>query len=208
MNKKPIVKVCGLTRHENILEVIQSGADWIGFIFYAGSPRFLADPGRLNLTEDETSGVKKIGVFVNAEMEEVDRVCDEIRLDGLQFHGDESPDFCSVWKRRDYLVIKAFGLHPEFSFSSLKDYEGVADYLLFDTAVPSHGGSGVKFDWNLVHRYEGNTPFLLSGGISPETHEFPEHPAMAGVDLNSRFELAPGLKDAHTLKQFISRYKQ
>jgi phosphoribosylanthranilate isomerase len=130
----------------------------------------------------------------------------DYRLDYLQLHGDESPDFCHTLQKRGYALIKAFSIATADDLKRTAEYEGRVDYFLFDTKCEGYGGSGKNFDWSVLQAYEGETPFLLSGGIRPESLEAIRrihHPRFVGIDLNSGFEIEPGLKDVEQLGGFI-----
>jgi phosphoribosylanthranilate isomerase len=202
-----IIKICGLTDPGNIMDVISQGPDWIGMIFYPLSPRYVANPGKLAFLKEMTSGVKKIGVFVNQEYPGIREILDKVPLDGIQLHGNEPPELCRRLKDHGYLVIKAFGIGRHFRFTAVEPYCAAADFFLFDTPSPRHGGTGEPFDWNRLQEYQKEVPFLLAGGISPDMEDFPGHPKLAGVDLNSRFETSPGIKDIRLLEGFINRYR-
>ena len=153
---------------------------------------------------------KRVGVFVNASQEEIMEVAQQYRLDYLQLHGHESPDFCYALQKRGYALIKAFSIATAEDLAHTADYAGRVDYFLFDTKCAGYGGSGQRFDWSLLQDYQGETPFLLSGGIRPEMaadlQRF-HHPRWAGIDLNSGFESAPGVKQAETLRSFQNNFK-
>jgi phosphoribosylanthranilate isomerase len=198
------IKVCGMRYPENIKGLVKLSIDFMGLIFYEKSPRFVEGIDLSGLS----ALPKRVGVFVDAEMDYITEVANKYGLSLIQLHGNESPDFC---KRLPGLkIIKAFSI-PEYSdFEQTKPYEGIADYFLFDTKTPQHGGSGQKFDWNILNEYKGDTPFFLSGGISLEDAERIkqiQQPKLYGIDLNSRFETKPGLKDIELLKQFINTLK-
>lgn len=199
--KKMIVKVCGMSQAENIREIEKLAVDWMGFIFAPHSPRFLdKKPDYLPVK------TRRVGVFVNAELSEILHRADDFKLWTVQLHGSESPIFCSELRTRSFTVIKAFQIETENDLRKTADYEGSCDYFLFDTKSNTYGGSGKLFDWTLLHSYQGQTPFLLSGGIGPENiialKAF-NHPLCVGIDLNSRFEILPGLKDGKAIKQFL-----
>lgn len=201
-----IVKVCGMRLAENIRAVEAAGADWIGFICYSRSPRFVAGiPAYL------PRQCKRVGVFVNETVEQMVARAKELQLDYLQLHGAESPDTCRILHRLGFRLIKAFAPKCAFDFEPTTVYAPYCDYLLFDTPCTGFGGSGKTFDWALLSHYTGETPFLLSGGIRPESLNdllsF-RHPRWAGVDLNSGFESSPGMKDAQALKAFIRQLKK
>ncbi len=210
-----ITKVCGLCQAENIQAVAKTGIQWTGFIFYTPSPRcLLRDPAEAErvrqLITADAFRPKRVGVFVNASQEEIMEVAQQYRLDYLQLHGHESPDFCYALQKRGYALIKAFSIATAEDLAHTADYAGRVDYFLFDTKCAGYGGSGQRFDWSLLQDYQGETPFLLSGGIRPEMaadlQRF-HHPRWAGIDLNSSFESAPGVKQAETLRSFQNNFK-
>lgn len=198
-----IVKVCGMRNPENIREVAALGVDWIGLIFFAGSPRRIMGNGQWTV---DNGSLKKVGVFVNASQEEMMEAANAFRLDYLQLHGEETPDECHALQKRGYSLIKAFRMATASDLEQTTGYEGRVDYFLFDTKSDSYGGSGKQFDWSVLDAYRGETPFLLSGGIRPESAgaiRAVRHPRLAGIDLNSGFETEPGLKDIGKLKEFL-----
>lgn len=201
----PIIKVCGMTEADNIRDVEQLGVDMIGFIFYPKSPRCLCErPGYLPIY------AKRVGVFVNESKENILMYADRFRLNYIQLHGNESPDYCRTLHNNGLHLIKAFSISLPKDLFDVSAYDGLCDYYLFDTKTPQFGGSGNQFDWNILHRYNGSTPFLLSGGINPYSakaiKEF-HHPRLAGIDLNSRFETAPGLKDVERIEIFLKELR-
>lgn len=200
-----MIKVCGMRDAENIREVEALGIDLMGFIFWPKSSRYVAERPTYLPTK-----CKRVGVFVDEDIEQVKRIADEYALDFIQLHGHENPDYCAQLKGMH--LIKAISVSGRDDIATYKAYEGLVDYFLFDTKCPSVGGSGQQFDWSVLSAYDGDTPFLLSGGIGP--HDAPRlRQAFAldgfpvekcvGIDLNSRFELSPGLKDVNKLKEFI-----
>lgn len=213
-----LIKVCGMRDPENIRRVATVGIDWMGFIFYARSPRFVGDVSlerMIGEKEAEERAVReppvRVGVFVDASLEYMMEMGNSYGLGYLQLHGSESPDTCYALQKRGYAVIKAFSIANEEDLKLTADYEGRADYFLFDTKCNGYGGSGKQFDWSVLAAYKGQTPFLLSGGINPDSVEDIRrfhHPKLAGLDLNSGFETAPGMKDAEKLKAFIDKIKK
>ena len=200
-----MIKVCGMRDAENIREVEALGIDLMGFIFWPKSSRYVVERPAYLPTK-----CKRVGVFVDEDIEQVKRIADEYALDFIQLHGHENPDYCAQLKGMH--LIKAISVSGRDDIETYKAYEGLVDYFLFDTKCPSVGGSGQQFDWSVLSAYDGDTPFLLSGGIGP--HDAPRlRQAFAldgfpvekcvGIDLNSRFELSPGLKDVNKLKEFI-----
>ena len=203
-----LIKICGLKYPENIQAVSALKPDFMGFIFYPKSPRY-AEPLDIKTLEALPPTIKKIGVFVNEDIENILTIAYKYKLDGLQLHGTELVDMCRKLKKLGYLVIKAFPIAEAYNFKVTKAYEGVCDYFLFDTKTDAYGGSGVKFNWQILKEYKGETPFFLSGGIAVDDAEAIrkiEHPQFAGIDLNSKFELKPGLKNISLLKEFISNF--
>ena len=205
-----LLKICGLKYPENIQAVANLKPDFMGFIFYPKSPRY-AEPLDSQILAALPATIKKIGVFVNEDLENILTIAYKYKLDGLQLHGAELMDMCRELKKLGYLVIKAFPIAEAYNFKVTKSYEGVCDFFLFDTKTDAFGGSGVKFNWQMLKEYTGDTPFLLSGGIAADDAEAIqkiEHPKFAGIDLNSKFEVKPGLKDISLLKDFISNFRK
>lgn len=199
------VKVCGMRNLENISEVIKAGADMLGFIFFEKSKRYVEE----SLPFRGVGGkVLKAGVFVNAKEQYINAKIADYQLDYVQLHGDESPEYCTVIKAENpkVKVIKVFSVGASFDFTKTEEYQAVADLFLFDTKGKERGGNGFKFNWKILQEYQGETPFLLSGGISLEDVEAVKafkHPKLWGVDINSGFESAPAIKKAKEVEQFI-----
>ncbi|HWD89236.1 MAG TPA: phosphoribosylanthranilate isomerase [Mucilaginibacter sp.] len=184
---------------ENIDAVAALQPDYMGFIFYPQSPRYIGETEKNLATEN----VIRTGVFVNESADIIEELIDKYRLTAIQLHGNESPDFCELFKDK-VTVIKAFGMNERFDFEQLEPYTDKVDYFLFDTKTSKHGGSGLSFDWTLLDQYKLDVPFFLSGGLSPENIaevKMIKHPQFYGVDLNSRFEIEPGLKDIDKLSE-------
>lgn len=193
------IKVCGLKYQSNISEVAMLQPNYMGFICYPQSPRFMADTPFIDVPENIT----KTGVFVNENAERINELIAIYKFDAIQLHGDESPEFSESFMDK-VVVIKAFGIDKDFDFGTLEPYEVSVDYFLFDTRTEKHGGSGQTFDWSLLDRYTMDIPFFLSGGLSLENLDQVkaiDHPQFYGVDLNSKFETEPGLKDINRLKK-------
>lgn len=204
-----IVKVCGMREAENICAVEALGVDWMGFIFWEHSARCVSQPPAY-LPEK----AKMAGVFVDAPISTVLEKVNTFRLDIVQLHGQEQPDY--LCRLREELgeriaIVKAFSIASRHDLLPASDYEGLADYFLFDTKAQLAGGNGTKFDWDVLAHYNGSTPFLLSGGIGPDDASRLSafnHPRLAGIDLNSRFEDAPARKNVELLKQFLYDIQQ
>lgn len=193
------IKVCGMKYPGNIAEVSGLEPDYMGFICYPASPRFIDELQAI----DAPKTILRTGVFVNESADKVEELIDTYQFDAIQLHGNESPDFCELFRNK-VTVIKAFGVDEGFDFEQLEAYEGKIDIFLFDTKTNKHGGSGLTFDWALLNQYKLNTPFFLSGGLSLENLDEVKniaHPQFYGVDLNSKFEQEPGLKDIDKLKE-------
>lgn len=205
MGKDILIKVCGLTEEKNIISVIAAKPDFLGFIFYPQSPRYVINKVSAEFVVS-VSDIKKVGVFVNeTEMVVLDIVA-RYGLDYVQLHGDESPEYCK--NIAQYVPItKAFQIDDVFNFSSIAPYVPFCKYFLFDTKTNKYGGSGESFNWNKLAEYKLLTPFFLSGGINESmTKEIlvakHEHSALMAIDINSCFELSPGIKDFNTIKKF------
>ena len=184
------------------------GVDLIGLIFYPKSPRYV-DSEATALAASSLTTVKVAGVFVDENAEEVVRICKKYNLTYVQLHGSEQPEYLAKLKSlvsAGVQLIKAFSIKEKEDFLQTSGYEGLCEYFLFDTPTSGYGGSGRTFDWNILKYYLGSTPFLLSGGIGQDSlnalHNF-HHRMWAGIDLNSRFETSPGMKDIPLLSDFI-----
>ena len=194
---------------ENIREVEALGIDMMGFIFWPKSSLYVSQRPDYLPTK-----CKRVGVFVDEDREQVKRLAAEYRLDYIQLHGHETPEVIS-YLRTPALphprILKAFNISTAEDLLQTQPYEGLVDGFLFDAKGKSVGGNGEKFNWDVLDAYDGETPFLLSGGIGPDdverVHAF-RHPKCIGIDLNSRFELSPGLKDIAKLKEIIYNLKK
>ena len=203
MNTNLKIKVCGMKNMENIHAVLLLEPDYIGFIFYPKSVRFMDKALPKNLTFGNT---KKTGVFVNENMETILKTANKYSLDAIQLHGNETPEMCEKIKTYKYQVIKVFSVDDDFNFNNCKAYNNVCDLFLFDTKGKLHGGNGVTFNWKKLEEYTLEKSFLLSGGISLEhTQELIKikHKKLLGVDINSKFENNKGLKNIKQLNSFF-----
>ncbi len=206
--KKLLIKVCGMKFTQNREAVEALGIDLLGFIFYAPSKRYVGDNPESDLFQ---SNKKNVGVFVDENAFKILQLAKKFRLGFIQLHGNENPKTCQLLKNQGLKIIKAFPIVENFDFEKTIPYEGVVDYVLFDTKTKQHGGSGKKFNWEILEKYKGITPFFLSGGIGPNDVKSIleiKHPKLAGVDLNSGFEDEPGLKNLEKLKEFIKELKK
>jgi phosphoribosylanthranilate isomerase len=206
------LKICGMKVPENITGVAALQPDYLGFIFYNGSKRFIADLEPV-FVRNLPAGIVKTGVFVNEELPVVVEMVSRYDLRAVQLHGQESPAFVEELKARlasGVEVIKAFGIEKGFDFNQLNAYQHLVDYFLFDTKTAGHGGSGQVFDWGLLSQYQLQLPYFLSGGIdlsSTEALKKINDTRLYALDINSRFELEPGLKDINKLIDFKHRIK-
>jgi len=205
-----MIKVCGMREPENIEQIAALPIDLMGGIFYHKSARFLGDrTDSATAFRNLPNSVKSVGVFVNSEFSYLKEMQEMFALDYLQLHGNETPEQCREASKITP-VIKAFGLHDTFDFSQLTPYSEVVDLFIFDTSTKGYGGSGKKFNWEILNQYNGTTPFLLSGGLSQDDSESVNaisHPQLVGVDLNSGFEISPALKSASDLALFIPKLR-
>lgn len=195
---------------ENIKGIADLQPDYLGFIFYKKSPRYCE-----NAIPILDKSIQKVGVFVNASFEEIEKKVTRYQLDLVQLHGEESPEACLSLQQKKLKVIKAFSMDNQFNFNILNNYFNCCDYFLFDTKGTNYGGNGTSFDWRILEKYHLNKPYFLSGGIGleslPDLNDFlqKEHAKdCVAIDLNSRFETEPGFKNPETLKTFIQNLKQ
>lgn len=201
-----IIKVCGMRDADNIRKVEDIGIDLMGFIFSPKSSRYVSEPPTYLPTK-----CKRVGVFVDASIGDVMTIVEQYQFNIIQLHGNESPSY--ITQLRSHLpagvkIIKAFNIATDTDLNNTKAYLGLADYFLFDAKGMSAGGNGHKFDWSILSAYNGPTPFLLSGGIGPDDAECIrtfQHPHFLGIDLNSKFEISPALKDINKLQCFLKQ---
>jgi len=207
------VKVCGMTQPAQVEALEKLGVAFSGFIFYQKSPRYVLR----HMTTQQIRAFKninKVGVFVNANADDVISMVDECRLHMVQLHGDETPKYCE--KIADYIsVVKVFRIGEQDNIEwKIRDYMDVCDMFLFDTAGSGYGGTGKKFDWNLLKDVYVGKPYFLSGGIDPddasEIKKFSETKAgkaLFALDINSKFETSPGVKDISKIEKFLNVVK-
>ncbi len=217
------VKVCGMKYLENIEAVAALAPDYLGFIFWEPSKRFFSGS-----IPSLPISIKRVGVFVDASIDEIIEKAAKAPLDLIQLHGEETAIFCAQLREElqllekahqkakgAYKIIKAFSVGTGFSFEKLTPYEPFCDYFLFDTKGPLPGGNGFTFDWHLLSSYTSDVPFFLSGGIGkdniPELSEFLASPIAQkchAIDVNSKFEISPGLKNTKDLQIFINKLRK
>lgn len=194
------LKVCGMREPKNILDVAQLNPDFMGFIFYEKSKRYVGLD--FSIPIDLPKSIKRVGVFVNETNTNILNKVSEYGLNYAQLHGDESPEICQA-VRSKVKVIKAFRVDDQFNFDSVNLFSDSSDYFLFDTKSDSFGGTGKTFDWNLLKKYNGKISFFLSGGLSPENISTAinlKHPMLYALDLNSGVELEPGVKNMEVIQ--------
>lgn len=202
------IKVCGMGSPENILEVAALQPDYLGFIFFEKSARNFS-----GIIPDISYDIIKTGVFVDASFEFVHDKIIQYKLQAVQLHGKESPEYCKQVKELDVEVFKVFSIKKDFDFQLLTPYESMVDYFLFDTKGEHPGGNGYVFDWSVLKKYNSKTPFILSGGIGIEETAAVQEilnsdlPIYA-LDLNSKFELKPAFKDTVLLEEFLNKIKE
>jgi phosphoribosylanthranilate isomerase len=207
MTRKLRIKVCGMKFAQNKEAVEKLDVNFLGYIFYADSKRYVGEQPEPGLFSSKKPGV---GVFVDENAFEIMGLAKNLGFEYVQLHGKENPKTCQLLKNQNLKIIKAFKVDEKFKFSDTKPFEKVADYFLFDTKTKLPGGSGQKFDWEILNKYEGHTPFFLSGGITVDDAKSIKeinHPKLTGVDLNSGFEDEPGRKNIEKLEQFITELK-
>lgn len=215
------IKVCGMREPENVKALLGLPIDYMGFIFYKKSPRNIGKKDPLihwvQKNVKSFGEVERVGVFVNSEIDFILNKVHDYKLDYVQLHGEESAEYCaeiqSFWAistMRSARLIKVFSVDNDFDFSITQAYEPHCSHFLFDTKGKQRGGNGTKFNWNILEEYSGSLPFFLSGGIDPDaTEEIKalDLKQLIGIDINSRFELKPGLKDIEKIKPFVAAIK-
>lgn len=223
------IKVCGMRDPENIHAVKELGIDFLGLIFWPKSSRYVKDitvragnipdiPTELGMTKSQERQPATVGVFVNEMPQTVVTHAYNYKLDYIQLHGEESPTYIDNLKRTlipdlmpEIKVIKALSIREADDVKRWRQYKDHTDLILFDTKCDCVGGSGKQFDWSVLEGYDGDIPFLLSGGIGPKDAERVKrfsHPMCIGIDINSRFEIAPAMKDISKLRTFINEIQQ
>ena len=208
------LKVCGMKHPKNMGDVAALSPDYLGLIFYEKSPRYFEE----EICEIDPS-IKKTGVFVDASVEFILEKVKKYGLSAIQLHGNETPEFCRYLKRAfskeifSAEIIKVFSIKETFDFERLKPYENEVDFFLFDTKGKNKGGNGITFNWEVLKKYPSSTPFFLSGGIGTEEvaeiknlylhiQKGENRDVFYAVDVNSKFETEPGLKDPEKIKIF------
>lgn len=202
------IKICGMKYIDNIQKIASLQPDYLGFIFYKHSPRYI----RTQLSKTQVNALpdslQKVGVFVNESPGKVLKTATDYGLDFIQLHGDESPETCAFYKEKGLNLIKAIRLNKGNDFSILAPYVPYVDYFLFDSQGDKYGGNGASFDWKILNNYTLKTPFFLSGGLNLDNLSSAlklPHPQLFGLDANSGLEETPGLKNVLSTQQFITK---
>lgn len=206
-----MVKVCGMSHKENILQLVQKASpDMMGMIFYEKSPRFVSREA-VDLSFFRALDIPKVGVFVNAELEDILQKIEGFALDYVQLHGDEPLEFLLQLKAASPVkIIKVIRVGDRVDWKEMKEMEHAVDLFLFDTQTEKFGGSGKQFDWSVLERYPLNRNFILSGGVNSESLGTIQAlavkvPRLIGLDINSKFEIEPGVKDIDKIRDFLER---
>jgi phosphoribosylanthranilate isomerase len=207
------IKVCGNGNRNSMLEIDALLPDFMGYIFYKNSARYVfkhqdEENFEKQLLDLETP---KVAVFVNEELGEVEKIARKYFISHLQLHGNETVDYCQKLKSKGYFIIKAFGIDDFFDWSILNSFEDSVDIFLFDTKTNLHGGSGQKFDWKLLDNYTCDIPFFISGGIALDDIDNIinlKHPKLYGIDINSKFESFPCIKDKDAVREAIKKIRK
>ncbi len=201
------LKICGMKHEENIARIAELQPDFLGFIFHENSPRHF-----VNTMPHLPNSISKVGVFVNKNIEFIEDKINTFNLQLVQLHGNESPEFCNKLQAQNIKIIKVFSIKDEFDFSLLQPYEEVCDFFLFDTKGRLPGGNGYTFNWSILNNYSSSKPYFLSGGIGlhhlNELKTFKNTEASKycyALDINSQFEIEPGLKSYDHVEKFKSQ---
>ena len=200
------LKICGMREAENIRQALTLQPDYIGFIFYEKSSRFVGDDLDEDLLNSFPFTTRKVGVFVNATAAFILEKVKKYNLDYVQLHGEELPDFCRNLKLKGVNIIKAFSVDTDFNFGKLQNYKPYCDFFLFDTKGKQRGGNGTTFDWSILNKYDNEKPFFLAGGIDLENiHNALEINGLKihSLDVNSKFEISPALKNIEKLEELM-----
>jgi phosphoribosylanthranilate isomerase len=199
------LKVCGMKYPQNITEIESLNPDLMGFIFYKKSKRFFNQP-EINLN----SKIKKVGVFVNENFQEIKNKIEKYKLDYVQLHGEETVSFCNSLNHL-VKIIKVFKIDDNFNFKKTEEFKNVCDFFLFDTKTELNGGSGIKFNWDVLQNYKCKKKFFLSGGIDisdvEKIKKIVKSYPIAGIDINSKFELNNLEKDKNKISQLIKKMR-
>jgi phosphoribosylanthranilate isomerase len=203
------IKICGMKYQQNVNDISALPIDYMGFIFYPSSPRFVGELDR-NILNNIPNHIQKVAVFVNSSVGEICSIVEQYQFDLVQLHGKESVEDCKYLYEQKINVIKAFSINEKFSFSNIESYTPFCNYFLFDTATNLYGGSGKQFNWNLLENYNYDTPFFISGGIGLSNIESAlqfKHSKLFALDINSKIEDSAAFKNIDQAKKIIQKIK-
>ncbi len=204
------IKVCGMRQPDNIRDVASCNPDYLGFIFYDKSKRFVGEELEIEVLKGINPSIKKVGVFVNHSTSYIENKIEKYELSLIQLHGDESIEQCKELKSKGFTIVKVFQVDNDFDFRIIEPYKKQVDYFLFDTKSEGYGGTGKKFDWSIFDRYDNEVPLFLSGGLDIESIEEIKKLSKLNIhalDINSKFEVEAGRKDVDLIKKFIKLLK-
>jgi len=205
------IKICGMKFPKNILDIGVLQPDYMGFIFYSKSKRFVGEDFSPKSLKKLPKNIKKVAVFVNEDVNRIIAIQKQFSFDFIQLHGNESVAECEILKENNIQIIKVFSVDNEFNFNDVVAYEQVCDYFLFDTKTPKYGGSGQPFDWELLANYSSSKPFFLSGGLSLHTIDkltFNKYPMLVGLDFNSQLEDSNTKKIMEKVSELIEKIRR
>lgn len=205
------IKICGMKFPKNILEIGALQPDFMGFIFYPKSKRFVGDNFSSKSLEKLPSTIEKVAVFVNENVNQIIEIQKQFSFDFVQLHGNETVAECEILKENNIKIIKVFSVDNYFNFNDVVAYENVCDYFLFDTKTPKYGGSGKTFDWELLENYTLSKPFILSGGLSIHNIgkiKYANYPMLVGLDFNSRLEDSNTKKITEEVSELIEKIRR
>lgn len=202
------IKVCGMREKKNIEQLVSLNPDFIGFIFFKQSKRYVGADFNEAIMQNIPLSIKKVGVFVNDSFKNIHSKIQQYNLNYVQLHGNETLDLCQQIKNTGCGVIKVFSVSKNEDLKCFQSYEKYCDFFLLDTKCDTYGGSGKKFNWNLLSQYNYNTPLILSGGIdsedTAEIQTLQQEINISAIDINSRFETEPGLKNIQKIQHFFA----
>jgi phosphoribosylanthranilate isomerase len=204
------IKVCGITTIQDAAFLLQQDVEYAGFIFYPKSARFVGEDPDPSLFRATGHTIKNVGVFVNTPADAVIEAVKNYKLDLVQLHGTETPSYCRKIKNAGIEIIKAFGVDDNFDPADTAVYSPCADYFLFDTGSSSYGGTGRKFNWQVLEDFNSPRPCFLSGGIGPDDADeilSLRLPSLYAIDINSKFEAKPGIKNQQLLSLFLEKMR-
>lgn len=205
------LKVCGLNNTENIVEIADLQPNYMGFIFYPKSKRYVVNHISAKDLSKIPNNIKKVGVFVNEDISVVEMIFNQYKLDYVQLHGDEDQSYCAKLFLKQIPIIKAFNIDLMFDFKKLNAFMPFCSYFLFDAKGKLKGGNGIKFNWDIIRNYDLKVPFFLSGGIEPDDVDLIsdlKNEMLYCIDINSKFELEPGIKDIEKVEKFKNEIKK